>query len=482
MIKRMALLVALVSMLSTSRCGPTKPEGAKFEQNALDSKGNSSPLTQLPPSQYYDELFAKKLRLLDDPNDDTLNRTQRPMLRVNFNGATVQRGYGEGQSFLVCGQSANVPSLAISDSQRTRILEELSRIFSQAGVDLEISETDVPGSAVTTIHVGGSFELLGCGSKSHFGAAPRDFGNANPSDIAFAFPTKSFNEIQTARLIAHVSAVSFGLDQTENDQDLMAAKFTGKSEIIAFGKVVGTARNQDGPATLRKNLATSGNLNLTQNSSSNARTQMLLSNTPPELNGLPGLEQLGMLGKLVREITPNQILDTTAVTAELPKLLPAGVQTPGLDAVISVVAALQNAAIKKAQNSPKSTANKITSIIMSLLTDNTINTLTDIASIAGFGSVGAIMSAIKLAGTIILGLTEPTAEEKAALKVNVMPNFAEVMGLEVTSFRTLLSHLEGHSIVIAANFSGSQRDAMASFAKVAYAQKFKELKQTHKTP
>src|SRR5690606_29665624 len=107
-----------------------------------------------------DALFAETVDRMDDQDAFGLIGTTQ-VLWVNFDGANLQKGFGRGQSFILCRSSATVPAAGLSPADREAIVEMVQAHYAEAKAALVVTQ-ERPAGDFTTIHVGGSYADLGC--------------------------------------------------------------------------------------------------------------------------------------------------------------------------------------------------------------------------------------------------------------------------------------------------------------------------------
>ena len=277
--------VVMATVTALTGCGGLVRKGQT-------GKGGGNEVTTAPPRAYYDQLFATKLALLDDsataasapgttsmpatdvaattvPDSAAPDATQpssaattpttssapslakAEVMWLNFGGATVERGYLKGQSFLVCSEKATIaPSAALATASQDEIVKSVQGFYTAAGANLTVTDTKPVSGDYTTVVVGGSLTDLGCKDSGEFGASPLDIGNANHNDIAFVFAASGISDKQLAVNIAHVSAHTYGLANVSDATDIMAESPLDTAVGFAVGKLIGTGAEQNSPALL----------------------------------------------------------------------------------------------------------------------------------------------------------------------------------------------------------------------------------------
>ena len=194
--------VVMATVTALTGCGGLVRKGQT-------GRGGGNEVTTAPPRAYYDHLFAAKLALLDDsattvasaPVTSAIPATTAPassapdatqtaaptttpatssapslgkaeVMWLNFGGATVERGYLKGQSFLVCSEKATIAaSSALTTASQDEIVNNVQSFYTAAGANLTVTGTKPVSGDYTTVIVGGSLTDLGCSDGGEFGAA-----------------------------------------------------------------------------------------------------------------------------------------------------------------------------------------------------------------------------------------------------------------------------------------------------------------------
>jgi len=227
--------------------------GAKDKPQTSDSSSDALALGAMdeivmPPKEYYDAALNRELQLLEE-GDETF-----PQLFIDFDGADLDRGYGLGESFIVCSKSANIPDAGFNFEQQKEIVLKVREFFREAGTNLRVVAAPPSSGRFTTIIVGGSMKSLGCREqKGVLGIAPFDRGNTNKDDIGFAF-TRYVNDVGvTAETIAHEAGHTYGLDHIKQQNGLMFYANSGDIDGFIDGKTRG-GRKQNGPEILQRDV------------------------------------------------------------------------------------------------------------------------------------------------------------------------------------------------------------------------------------
>ncbi len=434
----------------------------------------------IPPAEYTKAALDLQFQLLEQRS--LYMADARSTLYVNFDGAVVEKGYGLGQSFIVCGRSATIPVAGFSSAERQQILTSVQQYFDKAGAALIVTDIKPTSGAYTTIHVGGSYASLGCAERPGvLGVAPFDRGNMNPADVGFAFTARNRDPGLTAETIAHEAGHTYGLDHVDNRECLMYA--SNSSAIMGFGtgRVVGAARQQVAPAILQAALGAGSSTVV-----SNPVTAPVVPGLPnlPNTNAvanLPGLDQIAAIGGLIPELEPGQILDISALIPHLGTLLPGGQSAvPTLidfDKLLTVVQLAAQAATNQAVQNGKSLPTN-GSALAGILNPNTIAVagggLAAIAALSGQPGLAAAITILQPLISDIAANNTNLNNPSNNLPLGALPDLAAALSMP-TQFvdpTVMVQSLHAHAGVINANFSGSSRQALLSMLKVAYSQAY----------
>lgn len=517
-------LSTLAVMTFAQACGDKKDIDSKASSSEDATAENGRDAIQVPPQEYYDQLLEDNLARLDNPDSFALAGATQ-VLWLNFNGATIQKGYRRGQSFILCSQSATIAPSGHSPADQDSIVQKVQAYYDAAGAAVTVTTEKPQSGDFTTMIVGGSYGTLGClESRGTLGVAPLDGGNANRNDIGFAF-TKFYNSVNTvAETISHEAGHSFGLDHTINNKDIMYASLSPQQEGFGVGRVSGGTRIQDGPKTLQANLGIKGATSpyvpnpgpsvapapSTAPSASPAPIAGVpaipgipgLPNLPGGLAGLPGLPQIATIANLIPQLAPGNILDITNLLPIITKIIPgnAGSQLPGLDKVMTILGIAQGAVNnpaavapnqpgQPAQSQPSLPAipgmpagvtNAVQGGVAAVLNPSTLTTVGTLATLAGHPEIAIATSVLQgVVSSGALPAVSPTAQGSAPLqtptaaRLDALPDFASALALgNMNSFGGLMAMLRGQVAVINSNFTGNTRAALLSTLKLAYAQAY----------
>lgn len=449
----------------------------------------------VPPQEYYDALFAQALNQTDEQKFSLAQAEQ--ILFINFEGATIAKGYGREQSFIPCKQSSTIPPAQLSPADKQAVVDSVQAFYNAAGALLRVTTEKPSAGEFTTIHTGGSYADLGCAGAGILGVAPFDQGNANRSDIGFAFTKNTNSNRIIAETIAHEAGHSFGLEHVESRKDLMY--FSSTNEITGFtaSRVSGRAKTQDAPALLIAALgsgtATAGTVvaggstpatgtpQTPVNTPVSAPTIPGIGNLPGGLAGIPGLAQIGNIGQLIPGIAQLGSFDITTLLAQAMAILPAGgagTTLPQLDKILAAVGlSAQAGANQQSAGTPVKKLGTLTALAGPLLGNTGLGGLGGLSTLAGLGggfSAGGIQDIInKLSGSV-------TATGQVPQFPAGLPDFSQLLGLvgPATTNADLIKNLLGSAQVVNGNFNGTSQAALLSMLKVGYSQAFAQMNGT----
>lgn len=476
-----------ISLILAS-CGAPPPPAESIAHE--DAHGCSEKV--VPPKEYYDALVSERVSTL------SLAASTNPhTMYLNFNGVDLEKGFGRGQSFILCEETASIPGSGFSFDEQQEIVQRVKQHFSDAGVALDITTTRPLSGDYTTIHVGGSYGSLGCPeSPSTLGIAPFDEGNQNRNDIGFVFTAYQIDPGTIADTIAHESGHSFGLDHTINIKDLMHSSAQSDDLAFAISQIRGSTDIQDGPKMLRRNVgalpnyvdpgdATNGGAS--GGGASSGGNSGNGSVNPGSGNGGSGglFSGINTLGGLLNQLQPDQILNIMSLLPGFASMVPGisnGTTSPfpggNYTAVLSALPGLDKINTLVAMAAPG-----LTNAAGSAGFDPaSIATLVALAAFGGYGSVpAALLGANSALGPLmamifeVLGMnlansgTLPDPNQIAAQ----LPPYLHAYGLGgYTTAPALLSAMTMQALYIQSTYSGAQQQALLSGLKVATSQAY----------
>ncbi len=471
------------SILLCLACG-TKTAIRGSQLHSDDADGAKKFASSVPPKEYYDFLLRQKMLALEENTYFLLtgNDSQVQTVWLNFEGATVRKGFSKGMSFLICTSETIIPTSAISFEDQQAVLAIVQGYFDNAGLPIKVVLEEPTGVPYTTVFIGESIEDLACQSKVNpVVLAPQDKGNINSSDVAFVFTEalKLFcsDSDKLPAYLAHAIGYAIGLTLgLSPDSQVRTVMYPVPSdEVEGFStEAINEIKN-----SLKNQLLVA----------SQAATQIQgLKNLPPEFATLPGLKLIAALAGEIPQLKKEEVVDISQIIPIIMQLLPDNVQTPELDKIITIIELALTVAANQGQNGGidvnNLTEEDLIKIATAVLTTENLTKVGGIVALAvaggGVGTVGAVIAGIQLAIDIVGDVQQanqatPTNDPVTNLIARV-PNIAALLGIsKIEDLKTLFEMIDAHAAVINGNFSGKIRDALLSAIKVAYAQKFLEL-------
>lgn len=390
-----------------------------------------------PPKQYFDNAVEMHLALIG--SNEAVNPKELPTIHLEFNGASVERGFKLGQSFLPCQQSSTISPSNFDLADKAKIIEQVQKYLSDVGITLEISDQIPAKSFFTRIIVGGSYSDLGCQDKDVLGIAPFDRGNIQSADLGFAFVKQGETVARSAEVIAHEIAHTLGIENL----------FGGDNFSNFF--------NPDARADL-----------------SGFASQN-------------GLARIRSIADLVTTMDPTQALDISKLWPEIAAVLPGGLSSipnigglNGIESILTVI--LMAAEAANNQNGGGATSSgSITDLLGSFLDPNNlqssgISNLADIANMLApaLGSASPELAAIlAIFQSFTGGAPSPGTPGAGNSPLIILPNFSDLLGLQKDlPLSVLFAQTINQSNAIKSQYSGAVRDALLSMLKVAYGQAY----------
>jgi len=435
-------------------CGSKdKPQTSDVSSDALASGALDEIV--IPPKEYYDAALNRELQLLgeDDPNF--------PQLFVDFDGASLDKGFGVGESFILCKRSADIPDSGFNFDQQKEIILKVREFFREAGTNLKVVAAPPSSGRYTTIIVGGSMKSLGCREqKGVLGIAPYDRGNTNKDDIGFAF-TRYVNNVQvTAETIAHEAGHTYGLDHIRQQNGLMYYANSGIIDGFIDGRTSG-GRRQNAPMILQRDvgkLSSSDDINdddisdiptdipQPEDSNDNNNDSDPVADTNPgdqdqdsgnsDTGLFPGWDQIAGIGDLLGGLIPGGGL------TNLPDLL--GGITGLIPGGLGGLGGLGN--------------------------------LGNLGNIPGVGGIPTSIPDFSNIGGLngIEDIFQVISQQSGSL--SSLPDLSQALNLgNFADTPAIFSSLRGNASMVKQNFRGDQRESLLSALKVGYLQSYRNL-------
>ena len=215
----LGLFVAQCGTKSSSNERSSAPEPSSAEQT--EEANPKTDDTEAPPKEYYDAVFTRRIQLLGSP-DSGLNS-----LFLKFDGANLKKGFGLGESFLLCKDEATIPSAGFDSLKQQEIVEKVQKLFDDIGVNLNVTDQLPNAGNFTTLLVGGDLGDLGCLTKNLFGKSPLDKGNINLNDIGFVFSDFIGDDLgKLVNAIGNQAGHTFGLEDLVSGGGVMSDKIS----------------------------------------------------------------------------------------------------------------------------------------------------------------------------------------------------------------------------------------------------------------
>jgi len=396
-----------------------------------------------PPKDYYNALLTASFRGLKDQDEAARGN---PVIYLNYGGASIDRGYEAGESFVLCNDQANIPGAGFSAADENTVTTRVAAMFAEKSMAVDVVDTAPVTGSYTMIVVGGSLADLGCAEQENVkGIAPLDRGNANASDIGFVF-TKFDSATETVATAAFTQA----------------------------GHTLGVVDGAGDDGLLYKT-----GLNL-------AAAQDATNITLPQ-----GLEIIAGLAQLLADLAAGQKLDISNLLPLIDALFPGGLggitggvgQLPdltkigglsGLTEIISVLGIANSALTNPANNNP-GLIGKLGNLgaIIAIFKDLQAGGLKGLLDLIKIGNPGDL---IKILQDLLNGKKGGANAEFDLVPVDRLPECDLLLGLKFADTATLLAHLKESAALINKNFSGDTQEALLSLLKVAYAQAYKKIK------
>lgn len=481
----------------------------------LDKVGTVKP----PPRGYYDAVFASVLVNVEYDRYALTDLAGAPTIWLSFGGATVSRGFDVGDSYLICGAAAKVPASKLDPEGRGAVVMAVQEQFDRVGIAARFTDEKPRSGDYTTVHVGGTYADLGCSDEKEeraTGIAPFDVGDASKTDVAFVFEATILDmEGATSQDVAkHVQMQvgrAFGVQDVAT---LQAVNGTGAR--AARGADAGVddddAGDDDGAAPGDDGAAGDDGGDDDEVGVGAPANIPGLGAVPPALANLPGLSQLASIAQLLQGLDGQSLIDIAALLPLIQQLLPdgiAGLRLPGFDKVLTVIGLVGSMPNQQALQSGVAAVADGAPVTGSAAGAAAIGGAPDLAQVgqllggnnAALASIGALLAsggfpdlsaAIAAAQAFIDLLLDqvptPPAQQppaqpqpsqpQAPANLSGLPDLAALLGLASgtnASEAALINNLIGSARLVSSNLKGSDKEALMSLLKVAYAQAWQQV-------
>lgn len=478
----------------------------------LDKVGSVKP----PPRGYYDAVFASVLINVEYDRYALTDLVGAPVIWLSFAGASVSRGFEVGDSYLICGAGAKVPASQLDPKERGAVVMAVQEQFDRVGIAARFTDEKPRSGDYTTVHVGGTYGDLGCSDAKEeeaTGIAPFDVGDASKTDVAFVFEATILDmDGATARDVAkHIQMQvgrAFGVQDVAT---LQAVKETGAKAARAADAGVDDADDATSGDDESAAPGDDGAAGDDEGGVADAVSVPGVGELPPTLAHLPGLSQIATIAQLLQGLDGQTLVDIAALPPLIQQLLPdgiAGLRLPGFDKVLTVIGLVGSmpnqadrsvAAVAEAAAVSGSAAGAAANggapdlaQVGQLLGGNNaaLASIGALLASGGFPDLNAAIAAAQAFIDLLLGQvrTPPAqqppappqpAQPQAPAELSGLPDLAALLGIASGSNASepaLINNLIGSARVVSSNFEGSDKEAIMSLLKVAYAQAWQQVK------
>jgi len=411
-IKKYAAIFAIISLiLLINSCGIEAPDAPN--QRSSDALAGTI-MTSSPTTAYYDSILAKEFTEATS-GGFMLAGSDTSVIFLSFHGATVTQGYDKGQSYLVCSNSATIPKATYDGFQRAQILDAVKTYFE--GSAIEFLTAEPTSGDYTTIHLGGTYQDLGCRTGELLqGAAPFDIGNVNLSDTGFVF-SKSISNIE--------NVVAITLEVVKNTLGL-------------------------------------------QNGEKAVATMPTISS-----DNLTGTEEIHSMARLLWKVDPATIIDITPMQHELDVLVPGDIKLDGFDRIITATLGAAQSSAESDTSGASGGLGDLFNGVTSIFTEVDPNTVSAVATMAGHPEI-AIAAQVLL--PVVQNQASPNGQPADPTSPNqsLVPDYATMLGLRsISSMNELIANFWAHMEIIKADYSGDDLKALRSLLIVSYSQVYR---------
>ena len=212
--------IAITLLFATAGCGTTKSnlptvrnasqtEDADIKKNVAYTEIDGILILDPSPTHYSKQLQTK-MKLAQD------NIPEKPsLIFLSFNGAAIDNTFLSSVG-LKCADSTQIPPDDFTASEMSQLLEELEKSYD---FNIQLTTTEPLRSTFSTIHFGGSSQLLDCENIPDTSAlAALDQGNLFSTDVAFVFDSSYSSALSHAKSVIDAITGAGGFEFSTNDQ------------------------------------------------------------------------------------------------------------------------------------------------------------------------------------------------------------------------------------------------------------------------
>jgi hypothetical protein len=477
----------LASIIVFTGCGLNE---SPLDMESMDGiAGTSSSEVVKTDQDFYDHHFGMKLAQISDV--DFGKSADKNTLFLNFDGVSLSKGYGVGQSMLICSNEVDVEPSSLKLSTVEAIVDGVQDTLDAAGADVFVTATQPRGGEYTTIHLAESSEDLGCRQSQSLGTAFLDVGNGIQTDVAFAYTHGVRNVKMISFAVLHQAGLTYGLEQINDPSNYMHGNYS--SAATGFGPVnpSGNRESSNNATQLAENLAPAATkLKLFALQAGSSAPIPGLGQLPSSLKQMPGIDVIASLGAILQTYNPDMKLDISNLLSDIDATIPGGLANitniGGLQGIEDALAVIVTSAQAAAQDQGVSLEEAgIASVLKvflnpsSLQADDLLNIAGIAAKIGLAASSGDWSSVLMMAAETLLngGLGGVLGGgSQGASQLSQLPDFAELLSIaSVEDFATLMATLETQATVVQNNYQGRARQSLMSLLKVGYSQAYNDM-------